>query len=154
VLAAIERDVNSVREYSVERALRLVTLKLSGTRKRFTRCSPSCDRRSIVLLGGVAKDRPYPRLDHRQHGERRCDRPGAHTRRRAGTIRVNALHPDVVGDSPTWSSRPEALEAIRARTPIGRVVDLADTADAVVFPLENRAVNGVNLMLDGGARLT
>jgi NAD(P)-dependent dehydrogenase (short-subunit alcohol dehydrogenase family) len=109
---------------------------------------------SIVLLGGVAKDRPYP-------GSTTVSTVNGgviglvHTLAvELAPIRVNALHPDIVGDSPAWSSRPEALDALRARTPIGRVVELADTADAVLFLLENRAVNGVNLMLDGGSLLT
>jgi NAD(P)-dependent dehydrogenase (short-subunit alcohol dehydrogenase family) len=66
-------------------------------------------------------------------------------------VRVNAIHPGVVGDTPAWSGKPEAvLEAIRARTPIGRLVTTEDIVDAAVFLLENRGVNGVNLEVDGG----
>ena len=37
-------------------------------------------------------------------------------------IRVNAIHPGIVGDSPYWAGKPpEVLEAVRARTPIGRL---------------------------------
>ena len=69
-------------------------------------------------------------------------------------IRVNALHPGIVGDSPAWSSRADALEAIRQRTPTGRTIALAEMADGVLFLLENGAANGVNLTLDGGWLLT
>ena len=63
VLAAIERDANSVREYNIARARRLVTLKLVGytevVHTLLDRLEPSVDT-GIVLFGGRAKDAPYP----------------------------------------------------------------------------------------------
>src|SRR5688572_1320268 len=59
VLVAIDRDANSIADYSIERATRLVTLKLVGftqvvvsLRERFT------EDAALVLFGGMAKDRP------------------------------------------------------------------------------------------------
>ena len=37
-------------------------------------------------------------------------------------IRVNALHPGIVADSPFWAEKTEALEATKAKTPTGRLV--------------------------------
>jgi NAD(P)-dependent dehydrogenase (short-subunit alcohol dehydrogenase family) len=66
-------------------------------------------------------------------------------------LRVNAIHPGVVGDSPAWSGKPpEVLERVRVRTPTGRLATMEDIAGAVIFLLENQAVNGVNLSVDGG----
>ena len=66
-------------------------------------------------------------------------------------IRVNALHPGIVGDSPAWAAKPPGvLEAVVARTPLGRLVTMAEVADAAAFLLENGAVNGVDLPVDGG----
>src|SRR6266700_2552490 len=66
-------------------------------------------------------------------------------------IRVNAIHPAIVGDSPYWSQKPEAvLEGFRSRTPLGRLVSMQDIVGAVAFLLENRSVTGVNLPVDGG----
>jgi NAD(P)-dependent dehydrogenase (short-subunit alcohol dehydrogenase family) len=66
-------------------------------------------------------------------------------------VRVNGIHPAVVGDSPYWSRKPPAvLESIRARTPLGRLVTMDEIVDASIFLLENGAVNGVNLDVDGG----
>jgi NAD(P)-dependent dehydrogenase (short-subunit alcohol dehydrogenase family) len=66
-------------------------------------------------------------------------------------IRVNAIHPAIVGDSPYWSQKPEAvLEGFRSRTPLGRLVSMQDVVGAVAFLLENRSVTGVNLPVDGG----
>ena len=66
-------------------------------------------------------------------------------------VRVNAIHPGIVGDTPEWAGKPpEVLENVRARTPLGRLVTTAEVVDACEFLLENGAVNGVNLELDGG----
>jgi NAD(P)-dependent dehydrogenase (short-subunit alcohol dehydrogenase family) len=70
-------------------------------------------------------------------------------------VRVNAIHPAVVGDSPYWANKPPAvLDALRARTPLGELVTIDDVVDATIFLLENRAVTGVNLRVDGGWMLT
>ncbi len=63
VLAAIERDANTVRDYDIARARRLVTLKLVGyTETVHTLLDRLVPQRStgIVLFGGRAKDAPYP----------------------------------------------------------------------------------------------
>ncbi|HUI37257.1 MAG TPA: SDR family oxidoreductase, partial [Gaiellaceae bacterium] len=65
--------------------------------------------------------------------------------------RVNALHPAIVGDSPQWRDMPpERLQALVDRTPIGRLVTMQEIVGASRFLLENRAVNGINLAVDGG----
>ncbi|GGM14439.1 hypothetical protein GCM10010129_68290 [Streptomyces fumigatiscleroticus] len=63
-------------------------------------------------------------------------------------IRVNALHPGIVGDSPYWAGKP--LGPVVGRTPTGRTASTADVVDAVDFLLRNRSVNGVDLGIDGG----
>jgi NAD(P)-dependent dehydrogenase (short-subunit alcohol dehydrogenase family) len=66
--------------------------------------------------------------------------------------RVNALHPGVVGDSPKW--RHVANHPHIARTPIGRLVTMAEVADATEFLLRNAGVNAFDLHVDGGMRVT
>ena len=41
-------------------------------------------------------------------------------------------------------------EALVSRTPTGRLVTMADVVDASRFLLENPAINGINLPVDGG----
>jgi NAD(P)-dependent dehydrogenase (short-subunit alcohol dehydrogenase family) len=66
-------------------------------------------------------------------------------------MRVNALHPAIVGDSPQWTDMPpERRQALEQRTPIGRLVTMAEVVGASRFLLENRAMNGINLTVDGG----
>ena len=61
MLAAIERDQNSVADYDIDQAITLATLKLVGYTQVVHVLLPrlSADA-SIVLFGGLAKDRPYP----------------------------------------------------------------------------------------------
>ena len=66
-------------------------------------------------------------------------------------IRVNAIHPGQVGDTPAWASKPQAvLDNLKSRTALGRLVTIDDVTHAAVFLLENRGVTGVNLRVDGG----
>jgi NADP-dependent 3-hydroxy acid dehydrogenase YdfG len=59
VLAAIDRDENSVRDYDLKRATYLVTLKLLGYTEVVHRLLPGMhDESSIVLFGGLAMLRP------------------------------------------------------------------------------------------------
>jgi NAD(P)-dependent dehydrogenase (short-subunit alcohol dehydrogenase family) len=64
---------------------------------------------------------------------------------------VNALHPAIVGDRPQWRDQPpERHQALVDRTPLGRLVTMSEVVDATRFLLENRAINGINLPVDGG----
>jgi NAD(P)-dependent dehydrogenase (short-subunit alcohol dehydrogenase family) len=152
VLAAIERDQNAIGEYDIDRALRLVTLKLVGYTSVVAALLPRMrPDSSVVVFGGLAKDRPYPGsltvstvnggvigMVHSLAVE-------------LAPIRVNGLHPGIVGDSPFWSVKPpEVLEQYISRTPTGSLSRMADVVDAAVFLLRNPAVNGVNLPVDGG----
>ncbi|MFI6657586.1 SDR family NAD(P)-dependent oxidoreductase [Streptomyces sp. NPDC050523] len=152
VLAGISRDENRATEYDISAALRLVTLKLVGYTEVVHRLRPHMhDDSAIVLFGGQAKERPYP-------GATTVATVNAGVRGLVNTlavelapVRVNAVHPGVVGDSPYWRDKPEeVLAGLRARTPTGRLATMADVVDAVDFLLRNRSVNAVELSVDGG----
>jgi NAD(P)-dependent dehydrogenase (short-subunit alcohol dehydrogenase family) len=152
VIAAIERDENTAREYDVARAVRLATLKLVGyTEVVHALLDRMEEESSIVLFGGLAKDRPYP-------GSTTVTTVNGGVSTMVHTlavelapIRVNAVHPAFVGDSPYWRDKPApVLEAFRSRTPLGRLASMRDVVGAVAFLLENPSVTGVNLPVDGG----
>jgi NAD(P)-dependent dehydrogenase (short-subunit alcohol dehydrogenase family) len=152
IIAAIERDDNSVRKFDIARATRLMTMKLVGYTEVIHTLVPRFEpNASIVLFGGQAKERPYP-------GSTTVSTVNGgiatmvHTlATELAPLRVNAIHPGIVGDSPAWSGKPpEVLERVRVRTPTGRLATMADIGGAVIFLLENQAVNGVNLSVDGG----
>lgn len=155
VLVAIDRDDNRIRDYHIDRASRLTVLKLVGYAEVVhTLIDRLDDASSIVLFGGQAKDLPYPgstTVSTVNGGVEGLTRSLVHELK---PIRVNAIHPGIVGDSPYWKDRQAALEATRARTPIGRTVTMAEIVSATVFLLENTAMNGVYLKVDGGIHAT
>ena len=152
VLAAIERDVNKVREYQIDAALRLVTMKLVGYTEVIHALHPRLRADSSILIyGGLARDRPYP-------GSTTVTTVNGGVTSLVRTlvvelapIRVNAIHNGIVGDSPQWRDMPaERRQALVDRTPIGRLVTMAESMGAARFLLENQAINGINLNVDGG----
>jgi NAD(P)-dependent dehydrogenase (short-subunit alcohol dehydrogenase family) len=152
VLAAIERDSNSIAEYDIQGALRLVTLKLVGYAEVIHALQAGLgEDSSILIFGGLARDRPYP-------GSTTVTTVNGGVTSMVRTlvielapIRVNALHPAIVGDSPQWRDMPdERRQALVVRTPIGRLVTMAEVISACRFLLENQAINGINLSVDGG----
>jgi NAD(P)-dependent dehydrogenase (short-subunit alcohol dehydrogenase family) len=155
VITAIDRDANSVKDYSVSRALDLVTTKLVGNTEVIHTLLPRLDPdASVVLYGGLAKERPYP-------GSTTVTTVNGgiatlvHTLAiELAPIRVNAIHPGIVGDSPFWAEKADYLKAIIARTPTRRLATMADVAAATVFLLDNGSINGVNLNIDNGWLLT
>lgn len=152
VLAAIERDENSVRKYDIDRAIRLVTLKLVGYTEVIhalsARLTPSG---AIVLFGGQARARPYPGSTTVTTVNGGVTTMVATLAVELAPVRVNAVHPGIVGDSPAWNGKPpEVLQRVIDRTPIKRLATMADVAGSVLFLLDNQSVNGVNLQVDGG----
>lgn len=151
VLAAIDRDANSVGAYDIEAALHLVTLKLVG----YTAVVHALTGRltgagSILLFGGMARVRPYP-------GSTTVSAINAGVLGMVRTLsvelaptRVNSIHPGIVGDSPFWQGK--TLDAVVANTLTGRLATMAEVVGASEFLLENNGVNGVDLVVDGGWR--
>lgn len=151
VLSAIERDNNSVREFDVGRAIRLATLKLVGYIETIHALAPRfAPNASIVLFGGQARERPYPgstTVTTVNGGVTSMVRTLA---LELAPIRVNAVHPGIVGDSPAWAGKTEFLKIGISRTPTKRLATMDDCVSAVMFLMENPGVNGVNLVVDGG----
>jgi NAD(P)-dependent dehydrogenase (short-subunit alcohol dehydrogenase family) len=152
VLAAIDRDTNSVKEYDIASAMRLVTLKIVGFTEVIHSLLPRMgDDSAVLIYGGLARDRPYP-------GSTTVTTVNGAVTGLVRTLvielaprRVNALHPAIVGDSPQWVNMPEERhQALVSRTPIGRLVTMEEVVGASRFLLENRAMNGINLPVDGG----
>jgi NAD(P)-dependent dehydrogenase (short-subunit alcohol dehydrogenase family) len=157
VLAAIERDANTIREYDIAKARRLVTLKLVGYAETvhtlLDRLEPSRET-GIVLFGGRAKDAPYPgstTVSTINGGVEGLTRTLA---LELAPIRVNAIHPGIIGDSPFWAGKPEGvLDQYTGRTPGGELATMADIVDATQFLLRNQGISGENIHVDRGWRL-
>jgi NAD(P)-dependent dehydrogenase (short-subunit alcohol dehydrogenase family) len=153
VITAIEQAPNTLRDFDIAAAVRVITVKLVGytetVRVLRPRFRPGA---SVVLFGGLAVERPYPgsTMVTTFNGG-----VSALVRTLAVEIaphRVNALHPGVVGDSPKW--RNVVNHPHVARTPIGRLVTMEEIADATEFLLRNTGVNAFDLFVDGGIRVS
>lgn len=151
VIGAIERDTNTVKDYDIDRAIGLVTMKLVGytavIHALHGRLVPDA---SVVLLGGLAKERPYPGSTTVTAVNGAVTSMVRTLAIELAPIRVNAIHPGIIGDSPYWAGKSEALARTIARTPIGRLATMEEVANATLFLLDNQAINGVNLNVDGG----
>jgi NAD(P)-dependent dehydrogenase (short-subunit alcohol dehydrogenase family) len=152
VLAAFERDENSVRKYDIKSASRLVVMKLIGYLEAIHALAPRLSpNASIVLFGGQARARPYPGSTTVTTVNGGVTTMVATLAVELAPVRVNAVHPGIVGDTPIWSAKPpEVLQRVIDRTPIKRLATMADVAASVIFLLDNQSVNGVNLQVDGG----
>ena len=158
VLSAIERDQNTIREYDVTRATRLINLKLVGYTQvvhvLLDRLAVT-NETGIVLFGGRAKDAPYPGSTTVSTINGGVEGLLSTLALELAPIRVNALHPGIVGDSPFWAAKPAGvLDQYISRTPGGQLVTMADVVEAVMFLLTARGVSGVSLNVDRGWRLT
>jgi NAD(P)-dependent dehydrogenase (short-subunit alcohol dehydrogenase family) len=154
VLSAIDRGTNSVDDYDIAQAANLATQKLVGYIEVVHALrSRLADDSSIVVFGGQARVRPYP-------GSTMVSTVNGGVIGMVRTlsvelapIRVNSIHPGIVGDSPFWKDKPAAvLEAFQSGTLTGRLASMSDVVSATTFLLENTSVNGVDLAVDGGWR--
>ncbi|MEV6598444.1 SDR family oxidoreductase [Actinoplanes sp. NPDC051346] len=153
VITAVGQAANTLADFNITDAVTAVTMKLVGhaetvrvLRERF---NPGA---SVVLFGGLAKERPYP-------GSTIVTTFNAGITGLVKTLaveiaphRVNAVHPGLIGDSPKWRDVPNPPHS--AQTPIGRLVTMAEIADATDFLLRNTGINAHDLYVDGGLLVT
>jgi NAD(P)-dependent dehydrogenase (short-subunit alcohol dehydrogenase family) len=149
--AANDNSHNTLTNFDVDAATDAVTVKLVGFTEtiRVLRdlLTPFA---SVVLFGGVARNRPYPgstMVTTFNAGVSGLVRTLA---LELAPIRVNAIHPGVVGDSSRWRHLPD--HPAIARTPLGRLVTVAEIVDATDFLLTNTGVSAIDLIIDGGLR--
>ena len=149
VITAMESVPVTLADFRIDDAVRSVTIKLVGyaeaVRVLRDRFRPGA---SVVLFGGLAKERPYP-------GSTMVTTFNAGLTGLVKTLaaeiaphRVNAVHPGLIGDSPKWRDVPGHPHV--AATPIGRLVTMAEVADATDFLLRNTGMNAQDLYIDGG----
>lgn len=151
LIVAIERDHNSVRDYDIAKARRGVTVKLVGyTEIVHVLLDRLSEEASVVIFGGLAADRPYPGSATITMVNGAVKSMIKSMAVELAPIRFNAIHPGIIADTPAWADKPEVIERVRERTPGGRLATTEDVVDAVKFLFNNKGVNGVNLVIDGG----
>jgi NAD(P)-dependent dehydrogenase (short-subunit alcohol dehydrogenase family) len=150
-IAAIDRDFNTVKNYDVDRAIKLTTMKLVGYTAVLHALAPKMTPdASVVLFGGLAKERPYPGSTTVTAVNGAVTAMVRTLALELAPVRVNALHPGIVGDSPAWKEKADMLANVVKRTPTGRLITMADMTNAALFLFDNQSVNGINLVVDGG----
>jgi len=151
VLAGMRRDNNTIADYDIAGATELAITKIVGytavVHALRSRISPTG---SVLLFGGLAKDAPYPGSTTVTAVNAGVTGLVATLAKELAPVRVNAIHPGMVGDSPHWAGNERVVEAARARILTGVVPTMRDIVEGSVFLLENPAANGVNLDLNGG----
>jgi NAD(P)-dependent dehydrogenase (short-subunit alcohol dehydrogenase family) len=151
VLTGIRRDSNTIGNYDIAGATELAVSKIVGyttvVHALQSRISPVG---SVLFFGGLAKDMPYPGSTTLSTVNAGVTGLVTTLAKELAPIRVNAIHPGAVGDSPYWADNTQALAAARQRTLTGALPTMQDIVDGCFFLLENPSANGVNLSLDGG----
>jgi NAD(P)-dependent dehydrogenase (short-subunit alcohol dehydrogenase family) len=159
VLTPIHRLATSVKDFNVAEANRLAQVKLIGYVEAVSGALPRLrPTSSVVLFSGLSKANPY--LGSTMISIVNGGIVGM-TKTMAvelAPIRVNCLSPGLVPDSPTWErairqGATAVVDAMAARTPARRLATTDDIVHAVFFLLDNRAVNGIDLEIDGGIQL-
>lgn len=154
-LSAFFRNQNTARDFDLESGRQAVTIKALGyvevVHALHARLQPTG---SILLYGGGLKNRPQVGTLTVSTMNAAVDGLTRALAVELKPVRVNAIHPGLVADSPFWSAKPEDFkEAIRAKTPTGRFTTMRDVTEAAVFLLEHPAINGTSLDVNGGAAL-
>jgi NAD(P)-dependent dehydrogenase (short-subunit alcohol dehydrogenase family) len=154
VITATDQTPQDALTYNITVAIAAITVKLVGytetVRTLHGRFQPGA---SVVLFGGLAKDRPYPGSTIASTVNGGVTGLMRTLAREIAPFRVNSVHSGVVGDSPKWVDVATTHPAV-PRTPVGRLVTMAEVADATEFLLRNGGMNGHDLNIDGGWLLT
>ncbi|HTU74976.1 MAG TPA: SDR family oxidoreductase [Trebonia sp.] len=148
------RDRNTIAAYDVGKASELAITKVVGYTAVVSALAPRMPRDgSVLLFGGVAKDYPYPGSTTVTTVNSAVTGLVRTLSVELSPVRVNAIHPGIVEDSPFWSGAPaagETLARFRRLSLTGRLGLMREIVDGCVFLLENSLANGIDLCLDGG----
>jgi NAD(P)-dependent dehydrogenase (short-subunit alcohol dehydrogenase family) len=151
ILAGMVRDQNSLGSYDINGAIELAIVKVIGYTTALhilkSRISPNG---SVLLFGGISKDVPYPGSTTMTAVNNAVVGLVATFAREMAPVRVNAIHPGVVSDSPMWAGNNTLLADAQRRTIIKRLPTMSDIVDGCLFLMKNPAATAINLSLDGG----
>jgi NAD(P)-dependent dehydrogenase (short-subunit alcohol dehydrogenase family) len=149
--AANDNSHTTMTNFDVDAATDAVTVKLAGfietIRVLRDLLTPFA---SVVLFGGLARNPPYPGSTMVATFNAGVSGLVRTLALELAPIRVNAIHPGVVGDGSRWGKLPD--HPTIARTPLGRLVTMAEIVDATDFLLTNTGVSAIDLIIDGGLR--
>jgi NAD(P)-dependent dehydrogenase (short-subunit alcohol dehydrogenase family) len=153
-LVGMVRDRNSIAAYDVVKASELAITKIVGYTAVVSALAPRMAQdASVLLFGGLAKDYPYPGSTTVSAVNGAVSGLVRTMSVELAPVRVNAIHPGMIEDSPYWDGNPAAapmMEALRKIALTGRLGTMEEIVDACFFLLENSLVNSIDLRVDGG----
>lgn len=159
VITSIMRLATTVKDFAVKEAERLARIKLIGYIEAVGAALPRLKpTSSIVLFAGVSKSNPYPGSTMISVVNGGIVGMTKTLAVELAPIRVNCISPGLVLDSPTWQyilakgSNP-VVDAMAAKTPTRRLAMTEDVIQGVFSLLDNKAINGIDMELDGGIQL-
>lgn len=159
VITAIARLSTSVKDFAAADAQRLARVKLVGYIEAISALLPRLKpTSSTVLFSGLSKDNPYvgsTMISVVNGGIVGMTKTMAVE---LSPIRVNCISPGLVPDSPLWQAilakgPNPVVDAFTAKTPARRLAMTEDVIQGVFTLLDNKALNGIDLEIDGGIQL-
>jgi len=159
VITSIMRLATTVKDFDAADAERLARIKLIGYIEAVSAALPRLKpTSSIVLFAGISKTNPYPgstMISVVNVGVVGMIKTMAVE---LAPIRVNSISPGLVPDSPTWekilAKGPNPIvDAMLAKTPTKHLASTEDVIQGVFYLLDNKAMNGTDLELDGGIQI-
>jgi NAD(P)-dependent dehydrogenase (short-subunit alcohol dehydrogenase family) len=159
VLLPLYQVATTVKDFNVGEANKLLHIKITGYLKTVSTILPRLKpTSSIVVFGGLAKERPYPTSTMVTVANAGIVGIMKTLAVELAPIRVNSVSPGLVGDSPKWDAivkkgENPVVNAMISRTPTRRLAAMNDVINGVFFLLDNSSINGVDLAIDGGIRL-
>jgi NAD(P)-dependent dehydrogenase (short-subunit alcohol dehydrogenase family) len=158
VLAALDRDHNTIAEFRPHDCTNTMMMKTVGYASAAASAAPKLDPAgSIVLFSGLSMLRPVP-------GSTTISMANAAIIGLVNTltielapVRVNAVTPGIVAGTDAVDQadpvRAQWYEAMRERTPAKRLPSPDDIVAAVTLLQDCRGINGTNLLVDAGMHL-
>jgi NAD(P)-dependent dehydrogenase (short-subunit alcohol dehydrogenase family) len=110
-IVGMVRDRNTIAAYDVDKASELAVTKVIGYTAVVSALAPRMAQdASILLFGGVAKDRPYPGSTTVSAVNGAVTGLVRTMSVELSPVRVNAIHPGIIEDSPFWGGIPAVAE--------------------------------------------
>jgi NAD(P)-dependent dehydrogenase (short-subunit alcohol dehydrogenase family) len=147
------RDRNTMAAYDVAKATEMAVTKIVGYTTVVSALAPRMAQdASVLLFGGMAKDYPYPGSTTVTAVNSAVTGVVRTMSVELAPVRVNAIHPGPIEDSPFWedADRKALVDVFRKQSLTGRLATMGDIVDACVFLMENPLANGIDLHADGG----
>lgn len=158
VLAALDRDFNTITDFRPDDCARTSLMKTVGYATAVSKALPkfSADA-SVVMFSGLSMLRPVPGSTTISMANAGIIGLVNSLTLEIPPVRVNAIIPGIVTGTAAVDDADDVrnawFEAMRQRTPAKRLPTVDDIVASVFLLLDCPGINGTNLVVDAGMRL-